>query len=87
MDKARIKNIVRKVLSEIKINNPNQIFKIETEEDKNKLIKLSKEKGWIFYTGDRAEDVIEVGEEYKLINHPKHGIILYPKNEEPYKDF
>ena len=34
-----------------------------------------------------AEDMIRIGEEYKLINHLKHGVILYPKNEEPYKDF
>jgi len=57
MDKARIKNIVREVLKEIKVNNPNYKLpshfpiKIENQDQYKNILRLLKDKGYTYQGG------------------------------------
>lgn len=66
MDKARIKNIIREVLKEIKVNNPNKIkFPIEIY-DKEQALKIGKQ---LKSLGYKMEDGLS-GKEINLRYYP-----------------
>jgi hypothetical protein len=67
------------ILREITVYKPQTYFFIQNEIDKKQFETLAKKNNWIYYTGDMAyDDVIKIGEEYKLILDKNGYYIVYP---------
>jgi hypothetical protein len=70
-----------------KNENTQTYFSIQNEIDKEKFEALAKKNDWVYYTGDMAyDDIIEIGEEYKLILDKDGYYIVYPILEKPYNN-
>ena len=62
-------------------------FFIQNKIDKEEFETLAKKNNWVYYTGDMAyDDVIKIGEEYKLILDKDGYYIVYPILEKPYNN-